>query len=298
MNSLFIHGTIAPLVVGLPLLVVLIVRSIVHRDAVETRRSFALSWRELTPLAVVTVVALAAVALWLILDARAIAAGLRGSSLAIAEIGISLSIFWIFSVPALRKIERAARSSVHEQVSAEEPQYRAASLRPRKVSNYLPLPLRAVGLLICVTALVSLAVQISEAGPNVRLMMPIGYGAIAAIFFLLYEAMIREEALGAQALGSGHTHGPTPEEAEVTRRRRVAEIFILQNTLTLLFSMMALVAIGIRWDSPMGLMIAAVLGVAGGIVGGVGCAFALSSEMRDRYLRLGVHPIRGAADSG
>jgi len=298
MNSLFIHSTIAPLVVGLPLLVVLIVRSIVQRDAVEARRSFALPWSELTTLAVVTVVALAAVAVWLILDARAIAASLRGPFLAIAEIGISLFIFWVFSVPALRKIERAAHSSVHEQVSAEEAQYRAASLRPRKVSNYLPVPLRVVGLLICVTALVSLAVQISEAGPDVRLMMPIGYGAIAAVFFLLYEAMIREEALGAQALGSGHTAGPTPEEAEGTRRRRVAEIFILQNTLTLLFSMMALVAIGIRWDSSMGLVVAAVLGIAGGVVGGVGCAFALSSEMRDRYLRLAVHRMRRTADSG
>lgn len=94
-------------------------------------------------------------------------------------------------------------------------------------------------MLICVIALVYLAAQISAAGPDTRLTMPIGYGAIAATFFLLFEVWIRGEALGAQALGSGNSSGPTPDEAEWTRRRRVREIFILQITLTLLFSMMA-----------------------------------------------------------
>jgi len=288
MNWLLIHGIIAPVVVGLPLLVVFIARSIVQRDSAAARRSFVFPWSEMTPLAVVTVVAWAAVAVWFILDAGAIAAGVRGPLLGIAEIGIPLSIFWFFAAPLLGRIERAARISVQEQVAGDESQVRAASLRPRKLSNYLPLPLRVAAMLICVIALVYLTVQIAVAGPDTRLTMPIGYGAIAATFFLLYEVWIRGEALGAQALGSGNDSGPTPEEAEWTRRRRVQEIFILQITLTLLFSVMALVAIGIRWESTIGSMSAALLAVAGVLVGGVGCAFALSSEMGDRYLRLAV----------
>lgn len=289
MNWLLIHSIIAPVAVGLPLLVVFIARSIVQRDSAAAKRSFAFAWSELTALAVVTVVAWAAFAVWFILDARAIGAGLRGPFLAIAEVAVSNSILWLFAAPTLGKIERVARSSVQSQVAGEHAQYRAASLRPRKVSSYLPTPLRALGMLTCVVALVYVTAQISLAGPQARLTMPIGYATIAATFFFLYEVWIRGEALGAQTLGPDHTSGPTPEEAESIRRRRVREIFLIQNILTLVFSMMALAAIGIRWESPDGWMIAAVLAVAGAIVGGVGCAFALTSELGDRYLRLAVH---------
>lgn len=289
MNWLFIHSIISPLVVGLPLLIVLVVSLIVKRDSAEAGRSLAFSWRDLTRLSIVTAVAWAAFAVWLIFDGRSINAGLRGPILGIAEIGSSLTIFWLFAVPVLRKIERVALWSVQGQVATEESRYRAASLRARKLSGYLPVPVHVFAVLICVIALVYLAFQISVAGPDTRLTMPIGYGAIAATFLLLYEVWIWGEALGAQALGLGQTSGSTPEEAEWTRRRRVREIFILQNTLTLLFSLMALIAIGIRWESPTGWMVGVALGVAGGIVGGFGCAFALSSEMRDRSLRLAIH---------
>ena len=47
MNWLFIHNIIAPLVVGLPLLVALVVWFIVRRDTAEAGRSLAFSWREL-----------------------------------------------------------------------------------------------------------------------------------------------------------------------------------------------------------------------------------------------------------
>lgn len=289
MSWLLIHGIIAPVVVGLPLFVVLIALTIVKRDSAVARRSFVFRWSDLAPLSVVTVIAWAAVAVWLVADAGGIAAGTRGRFLGIAEIGIPLSIFWIFAAPLLGKIDKAARASVQEQIAGGDSQYRAASLRPRKLSNYLPLPLRVPGMLICVITLAYLIGQISVASPGLRLTMPIGYGAIAVIFFFLYEVWIRGEALGAQALGSGNTSGPTAEEAEWTRRRRVRQIFFLQITLTLFFSMMALVAIGIRWESPTGSTIGALTAVAGVLVGGVGCAFALSSDMGDRYLRLAVH---------
>jgi hypothetical protein len=289
MNLLWIHSIIAPVAVGVPLLVVLIARSIVQRDSKATRRSFAFSWSDFTALTVVTVLAWAAFAVWLILDAPAIAAGVRGPLVAMAEVSVSVCIFWLFAAPVLGKIERVARSSVEKPVAGERAKYRVASLRPRKVSSYLPLPLRVIGALICVIALVYVAVQISVAGPHARLIMPIGYAAVAATFFFLYEVWIREEALGAQTLGSDHTSGPTPEEAESIRRRRVREISLFQNILTLVFSVMASAAIGIAWESPDGWITAAVLGVNGAIVGGAGCAFALTSELGDRYLRLAVH---------
>lgn len=289
MNLLLIHSIIAPVAVGLPLLVVLVARSIVQRDSAAARRSFAFSSNDLTALTVVTVVAWAAFAVWFIVDAGAIAAGLRRPFVAITEIVVSLSIFWLLAAPVLGKIERVARSSVQKPVADERANYRVASLRPRRVSNYLPLPLRVIGALICVVALVYAAVQISVAAPQTRLMMPIGYAAVAATFFFLYEVWIREEALGAQTLSSEHTSGPTPEDADSIRRRRVREIFLFQNILTLVFSVMALAAIGIAWESPNGWMTEAVLAVAGAIVGGVGCAFALTSELGDRYLRLAAH---------
>ena len=132
MSWLIIHGIIAPVVVGLPLFVVFIALTIVKRDSAAARRSLVFPWSEMTTLTVVTVVACVGAALWLIVDSGAISAGERGRVLGIAEIGVPLSIFWIFAAPLLGRIDMAARTSVQEQIAGDDSQHRAASLRPRR----------------------------------------------------------------------------------------------------------------------------------------------------------------------
>jgi hypothetical protein len=197
---------------------------------------------------------------------------------------VFLLLFGLFALPLLRRIEHAALRSVREQEAADEARYRAASLTPRRLSNYLAARARIVPGFTYVLALALLAARVSAAGSEVRLTLPLGFAAVAGVFLFLYEAWMSDEALGGSP-----ADGLSPGEAEAARRQRVRQIFAVQVTLTAVFSALSLAAAGIPWQSPAGSALGASVAAAGAIVGTLGCAFAISSGVQDRELR---HAIR------
>lgn len=282
MNWLLVHGILFPVIAALPLLVTLVVAGVARREAVAGKRAPVFAPRQAAPLLAATAAAWAAILVWFVFDGAAIAGGVRGAWLGGAEIGVFSILFGLFALPLLGKIERAALGSVRESLTPEERRFRSASLAPRRLSDYLPASTHLLPVIPCVVAMAELTARVAAGGPDAWRLLPLGYGAAAILFLLLYEFWLRDEALGAQALPDG----TTGEEAEQARRQRVGLIFTLQSLLACFFSAMSLIAGQIGWQSPTDGVLAAAIGAVSGIVGTAGCAFALSSSLQERCLRL------------
>ena len=122
--------------------------------------------------------------------------------------------------------------------------------------------------------------------------LPIANALIAIVFYGLYGAWLRKEAQGPQALGAAAGIGPTAEQAEQKRRQRVRMIFALQGVLSLIFSVIAHAMVGLRVESPADRPLLITISAASLVVGGVGCALALSSEISSRGLGLLARRLR------
>lgn len=176
-------------------------------------------------------------------------------------IGIVLTtatLFCVFALPVMRALER----SVIDRMTPDP--VRSALLLPRLVGTYVPLWARRASI---VAGLAGLCWVTARAATAARpLMMAIGFTFAAVTFFALYEIWLRQEVFSVRATDDGD------------RRRRVRAIFAAQTILTLSFLIMAGLSAG-TWP---GLV---PLGVIGGITGGLGCAFALSTGVEERYLQ-------------
>lgn len=189
-------------------------------------------------------------------------------------LGGSAVLFCFLAIPVMRALERV----VIERIS-EEP-VRTALLVPRNVGSYLPMWGRSAVIVAALTLLGSVAARGLAGRPS---LLTIGLTFAALTFFGLYETWIRQEVFSVCA------------KSDAERRTRVRAIFSAQTTLTLSFLFIAALSAG-AWPG------AVPLGAIAGIVGAIGCAFAMSTGIQERYLRawrvLGgssQHPPGGAA---
>lgn len=181
--------------------------------------------------------------------------GFSGMPLAAAG-GISLVLFFTIGFWSMSRIEAASKEAARHSEGSQ----RSASLTVRRLSDHLPLTLRCGVTGILSLALAAFAWLARDA--DVPLLLPVAYAAAASVFFALFDSWMREEALAAEA-------------GRVVRR-----LFAAQTILTASFLLMAHVALRT------GPILA--LGVAGAILGGTGCALAISSGLRTRYLRMTI----------
>ena len=224
---------VAPLVFTIPLIVILVACEVARREGTP------IPWRRVLVLAVATIAAVAASPL------------LRHPASLVVTFVI---LFAGFGFPVTQAIEKAAKARL------TEPAVRTASLVPRRVSMYVPLPLRVVSIAATLAACAWVAMRATPA------IMLVGYAFGGLTFFGLYEVWMRQEVAGVRA------------RDEDDRRQRVRAIFAAQTVLTLSFLSMAALSAG-NWP---GLL---PLAVMGGIIGSIGCALALSTDIQQRYLR-------------
>ena len=157
---------------------------------------------------------------------------------------------------------RALERSASERLTTEP--VRTALLLPRRLEAYVPLWARSASFVAGLGLLCWVTVRFATAaGPR---MMAVGFTFAAITFFALYEIWMRQEVFSVRAA------------SDDDRRRRVRAIFAAQAFLLSAFLIMAALSTG-TWP---GLV---PLGVAGSIAGGLGCAFALSTGVQERYLR-------------
>ena len=175
----------------------------------------------------------------------------------------------IMAVQALAAIDEVSRPSREVQDVQ-----RTASLWPRRLKNYLSLPWRLAPFAVAAFGLALLAWRVSMRGPN-RPWVPIGFILVAPIFLWLCEVWMRNEVSGGSA--------DCLSDAEDRRGRRVREIFAMELTL-----LVGLVGLGhallyLDWSTHGPFGVAGSL--AGAVLGVVGCALALSSELSHRRYR-------------
>jgi hypothetical protein len=166
----------------------------------------------------------------------------------------SLVLFFTLGMRALARIERVSRAALPASVTGE----RSASLIVRGVGDHLPLALRVAAFVLLACAALVFTTQVRIA--HVPLLLPVAYAAVSVVFFTLYEIWMRDEALAEHA------------------RRAVRSVFAAQCVLSASFIVLAFVALR---TGP-----TAALAVTSALIGFTGCALAISSGVRARYLRL------------
>lgn len=171
----------------------------------------------------------------------------------------TIVLFVLFAVPVMRALETKALSNLPQE------SVRSASLEPRRVSSYVPLKFRvpSVVALVLSAAWVVLRAMATDLRPSVMF----ATSCFAALtFFALYEVWLRDEIFSVRAKDEGDRH------------RRVMAVFAAQNALSTSF--LALAALSLEFPRAR-----SVITVAAGVIGAIGCAFALSTGIQERYLR-------------
>ncbi|HZI66367.1 MAG TPA: hypothetical protein VFF17_07365 [Thermoanaerobaculia bacterium] len=151
---------------------------------------------------------------------------------------------------------------------------RTASLRPRRLKDYVPLVWRLVPLTIASTGLALLAWRLSSPGPDRRLLVPVTLVLAAPVFLWLYEVWMREEV-------SGGAVEEVPARA-TSRIRQVRLIFAAELIIVLCLNLAGHALLDLDWSAPRpwaGFVLA-----ASAAIGITGCALAVSSDLaRRRY---------------
>ena len=167
-------------------------------------------------------------------------------------------LFVAFAIPVMHSIERSAKTQLTRDMVL------SASLAPRHLSSYVPLWARVTTFVAILAGLASVTVLgTTTSSPRTMLL---GFGLAGLTFFGLYEAWMRQELFSVRSKG------------EDDLRQRVRAVFAAQSGLTLSFLLMAALSVGVWPGVP-------ALGVVAVIVGGTGCAFALSTGIQERYLK-------------
>jgi hypothetical protein len=152
------------------------------------------------------------------------------------------------------------------RVSAAE---RAASLRPRKASEFLPWSWRLAAAGTAVLGATAFVARASSVGGGQRMFMPIRFAAAALIFLWLYEVWAHQVITG-----------PIVDGEAGTLRRVVRRIFAMELLLVVACLGTAHALLDFNWAAN-GTFDAAIA-FAGGVVGVAGCALAVAPGLVGR----------------
>jgi amino acid transporter len=191
----------------------------------------------------------------------------------------------VFGLRALGEIDAASRPA-RELTSTE----RTASLRPRRLGDYLPLSARLAPFIIATAGLWVLGWRL-DALSSSRLFVPMSFILGAVVFLWLYEAWMREEISGDGSVG---LH---PPDVEAGRRRRVRQIFAMEVILVAGLLGAGHALLGLDWaEETLRVTLAT---VSGAVLGVIGCALAVSSELnRRRYRQAGTRHVSRSVQAG
>ncbi len=186
---------------------------------------------------------------------------------------VAFAVLAAFGLKALAAIDAASRPA-RDVLAAE----RAASLRPRRLGDYLPLSLRLVPFLVAAAGVTALVWRLNGQAFD-RLFMPVAFVVVGPVFLWLYEVWMRAEISGEGSIGEDDAL------ANDRRRRRVRQILAVEVVLVAGLMGLGHALLGVDWrDHGVAVALGAVAGAALGVVG---CALALSADLSRRRYR---HP--------
>jgi hypothetical protein len=114
---------------------------------------------------------------------------------------------------------------------------------------------------------------VREASLRPRLWVPVMFALAAPVFTWLYEVWMRDLVSGGHVVGG---------DVELNRRRRIRQVFAVEAALAIVCLSIAHALLDLNWVQDAAW--ATGLSLAGAVVGVVGCALAVSSELaRRRY---------------
>jgi hypothetical protein len=249
---------------GTPWCVVRMASEVASRHARSVRAPYLVP-RSVARLGWVTVWALplvAAPAFWL-QPPSLLMAGIDG----VGFIGLS-----IVGLRALSEIQDASRPACEVIATT-----RTATLRPRRLGQYLAWPWRA---LPCAALLLGLALfgwRFVLPHANRRLLLPVAFAGFSVVFFWLYETWMRGEVSG----------GHSPDSAE----DHAVELAMVLGCIGVAHALLDLDwSLNGAWGAGVAL--------AGAALGIVGCALAVSSDLcRRRYTPVPLEPRNAPSSS-
>jgi hypothetical protein len=177
----------------------------------------------------------------------------------------------VFGMRALRDISAANRSD-REVAKAT----RVAGLRPRRSSQYLSLPWRVLPFAVTCFGGALFVYRLGWLpSSNRRLLVPVAFALFAPVFLWLFETWMRTEACGGRAADVPGDQGRS--------KRRVKGISVLESIVTFGFIGLSHALLNLDWSMHGGWGVTGIL--AGGLLGVVGCASAVSSNLGTRRYR-------------
>jgi len=186
----------------------------------------------------------------------------------------AFTVLAVFGMRALGEIDSA--SGPARDVRAAE---RTASLRPRRLGQYVPLPLRLVPFVVTAMGLLALGWRIDDV-PSDRLLMRVTFILSAPVFLWLYEVWMRNEISGQASVGDDE------RIVDERRRRRVRQILLVEIILVAGLTAVGHTLLGLDWIQQS--VQVTVATITGAVLGVTGCALALSSDLsRRRYREAG-----------
>lgn len=240
--------------------------------------------RGFVKLALVNAAAVGVMAMWLAVDWDAIAAG-KHSHVGLLSFICFHVVWWLFAAPVLRELERTLGVQ-----DAEAGRYRAATLRPRTISDYLPSWWTwAVAAALVTIPSITLSRLAGYTHTEVRFLFGALFLTAAGVFCLLGFPVYSRRFLEANALSLGQARAiQFADEIEMQRKEwlRVwfAIHFGLSNVLMFGGLLFVEVARGTISESTAG-VVGGCLGTTVGIAGGVlGVWFGRRAHVRKRLL--------------
>jgi hypothetical protein len=233
-----------------------------------------------------TLAALLLFGAWAVLD-PSILSEARRAALGVVELAAFVVLGLLFLFPALHEATTTARDLVRSETDRA---VRTASLRPRRVADYVSLRtlLLPYGVAIVTAAILALRLAAPPAGDR-RPLLSLGFAAASLVFAGLYGAWIREEACGPVSSGVARTGAEPAREEE--RRRRVRAVFLGQTALVTVLGGLALVLVDVDWSVATGRSVALAGASLGGLVGVLGCAASIASDLSRRRLETALRKV-------
>jgi hypothetical protein len=267
MTPVMMPLTYALLVVSTPLIVTHVVAAAAGQRVARRR-----------PLAVATTTAFGGLAVWTLS-----ASPLQNSPIAWHAVEFALFVMIAAGLgwPALRQIEDAARAAARASASSgRDDSVRTASLTPRRLSDVLPIAAQMMPFAVAITGtIVNASVVLSDLPGDRRPWLALALTACALVFLALYAIWMQEEVIAAPLAGRDADRD-AQDRAERVRRVYAAQVVIV----------VALLSVGeifarVDRSGDHAHVIVTCAGAIGGLVGILGCAYALSSGFTTRLLQ-------------
>jgi hypothetical protein len=189
--------------------------------------------------------------------------------------GLAFAALAAVALRALHDLDSATRAARHVDSTT-----RVASLVARRSDQYLPTYWRVLLFGATITGFALFAWRVAVPSPvDRRLFVPVAFAFIAPVFLWLYEVWIHR-------LVTGPTVADT-EDVDLKRRRSIRMVFGAEFILVTGFLALAHGVLDLDW-SQSGAWAALAL-TSGGVLGVLGCALALASDLSTRsYLAVDV----------